>query len=460
MATNASVSFFLDTRRIKKKTNKYPLKLRVYYQELVQFYTTIFDLSRDEYQKLDAKRVSDELQEIRETLKKVIVAANAVIDRQEVFSFDDFERDYIRNNPHFIQKKAKVETAVDKPVPVAEEFDFSEYVERFPIFEEDHSGAGCISTVYFSCIKRLLQEGRIGTARSYQDSYTSLKKFGGNLLFVAITPSFLYQYESWMLNQGRSKSTIGIYLRPLRATFNEAINDGLIQREKHYPFGRRKYQIPTSKNVKKALMPDTIADIYYDTPSCESEQRAKDFWFFCYFANGMNIKDVALLKYKNIQGEYLVFERAKTSRTTRTNPKLITVYINEDIATIIDRWGNKDRDPNNYIFPIFEQGISLLRQYDLNLLFVKFVNFWMAKICERLGIEKKATTIVTRHSFSTRLKQAGASTEFIQEALGHTEKKTTENYLDSFENDVKKEFAKSLAEFKRLPAATDRAQAV
>jgi len=50
----------------------------------------------------------------------------------------------------------------------------------------------------------------------------------------------------------------------------------------------------------------------------------------------------------------------------------------------------------------------------------------MAKIKERLGIEKKVTTVVSRHTFSTQLKRLGASTEFIQEALGHTDKKTTE----------------------------------
>jgi integrase/recombinase XerD len=46
------------------------------------------------------------------------------------------------------------------------------------------------------------------------------------------------------------------------------------------------------------------------------------------------------------------------------------------------------------------------------------------------------------------VKRSGASTEFIQEALGHTDSKTTENYLDSFENNMKKEFAKKLYGFK------------
>ncbi len=39
------------------------------------------------------------------------------------------------------------------------------------------------------------------------------------------------------------------------------------------------------------------------------------------------------------------------------------------------------------------------------------------------------------------MKNSGASTEYIQEALGHTVKLTTENYLDSFEKEIKKEFA-------------------
>jgi site-specific recombinase XerD len=63
-------------------------------------------------------------------------------------------------------------------------------------------------------------------------------------------------------------------------------------------------------------------------------------------------------------------------------------------------------------------------------------------------IDKKGTTYVARHTFSTVLKRSGASTEYIQEALGHSDIKTTENYLDSFEKDVKKEFAQRLTAFK------------
>ncbi len=71
------------------------------------------------------------------------------------------------------------------------------------------------------------------------------------------------------------------------------------------------------------------------------------------------------------------------------------------------------------------------------------------RIGERLKIEKKITTIVSRHSFSTQLKRSGATTEYIQEALGHTDKKTTENYLDSFGKEIKKQYADMLVSFKK-----------
>jgi integrase/recombinase XerD len=74
----------------------------------------------------------------------------------------------------------------------------------------------------------------------------------------------------------------------------------------------------------------------------------------------------------------------------------------------------------------------------------------MRKIKTKLGIEKKVTTYVARHTFSTVLKRSGVSTEFIQESLGHTDIRTTENYLDSFEKDVKREFAGKLTAFKQV----------
>lgn len=150
-----------------------------------------------------------------------------------------------------------------------------------------------------------------------------------------------------------------MYLRPLRTIFNEAIEEGIIKKEIYYLFGRRKYRIPAAKNTKKALELSDVKKIYYYQcdPKNISQPRAKGFWLFSYFGNGMNPKDIACLQYKNVQNGYINFERSKTERALRSDPKPIIVFITDDVQAIIDRWGNKDRSPKTYIFPIMEHRI-------------------------------------------------------------------------------------------------------
>ena len=432
---------------MKMKTNEYPLKLRVTFERVTEYYQTIYDLQEVDFKKLSATRVSEELQTLREKLKEIERTAKNAVQELEQFSFIEFEKDYIKDNPLFRHRKlAEVIQPSGK-----DDFDYSPFLKRFTIFKDDHSKSGCVSNSFFSYIKSKLKEGRIGAAVCMHCSYKSLMKFGGNVCFREITVSYLNQYEQWLRNNKASKTTISIYVRGIRTIFNEAIEEGIIKREKCYPFGRRKYRIPNSKNIKKALELSDISKIYYYEckSRIEGEQKGKDFWLFSYFGNGMNVKDIAFLKWKNIHDGYLIFERIKTERAMRSDPKLITVFINEDMWSIIERWGNKDRSINNYIFPILEHGMTPLRQYDVVQLFLGLINEWMERIRKQLGIDKKITTYVARHTFSTVLKRSGASTEYIQEALGHADIKTTENYLDSFGKEVKKEFASRLTSFKK-----------
>jgi len=68
--------------------------------------------------------------------------------------------------------------------------------------------------------------------------------------------------------------------------FNEAFL-GIIRKDKCYPFGRRKYRLPMSRNIKKALSQTDLEKIYNYEPTCNQEKWAKDFWLFSYFANGI-----------------------------------------------------------------------------------------------------------------------------------------------------------------------------
>ena len=77
----------------------------------------------------------------------------------------------------------------------------------------------------------------------------------------------------------------------------------------------------------------------------------------------------------------------------------------------------------------------------------KNINKHIDDIAKALKITKRVTTYTARHSFATVLKRSGVSTEFISESIGHADLRTTENYLDSFEDDAKVENAKKLLDF-------------
>jgi integrase/recombinase XerD len=443
---SVATAIILDTRRIKAN-KKFPVKLRVNFSRETIYYSTIFDLEESQYQKLSAPRISADLRIIKDKLKELERDVERAVKETIPFRFIDFEKRFIQHHPLFKHRKQRSAVVLASSPDV---FDYSSFVKKFPILLEVGLEEGSIAYAYQTFIKKLLVEGRISNAVIYHCSYVSLKKFRGNVRFTEITPTYLVAFEQKLRGEGLSKTTIGFYLRPLRAIYNEGIEEGLAQKDRSYPFGKRKYQIPTSRNIKKALTIDDVKRIYYydDEQLTETEQRYKSYWLFSYFANGMNPKDIACLRYENIQDEFIIFERAKTESSLRNDPKTITVFINEDMREIIRKWGNPHRSPKDYIFPILQNNITPLRQYTLIQNLVSVINDCMKRILMDLKIDKKATTYVARHTFSTVLKRSGASTEYIQEALGHTNKKTTENYLDSFEKEEKKQYANKLLAFK------------
>ena len=243
---------------------------------------------------------------------------------------------------------------------------------------------------------------------------------------------------------------MGIYLRPLKAIINRAIEDGTLPKDYNYPFGSKtamKYQIPTSKNIKKALDKKELKALFdYKAESNSWEERALDFWKFSYMANGMNMKDISLLKRCNIKEGFIEFVRAKTVNTNRTVIP-IKVYLTDELKAIIVKHGKKNRGPNTLIFQIIRQSDTLENQSADLKQFIKMVNKYTRKIILKIGVEKDCTTYTARHSAATTLKRAGSDIHQISEAMGHASISTTKVYLGSLDDDSKKELAKLLTAF-------------
>lgn len=405
-----TTAIILD-KRVERKDGTYAVKLRITHNRYQKYYPINEFLTVEQWEKTLDANSRGQYKKNRIYFTEIEQRAINIIHNLNTFSFPAFEKKFNKDSKQ--QKDALM--------------------------------------LMHDYIEKLKEEKRYGSAQSYSDALNSIKKFletqnRKRLLAWNITPDWLKSYEEWMLKNDRSYTTIGIYLRSLRTIVNIAIEQGTIDRDE-YPFSKRKYQIPSARNTKKALKLSDIKKIVDYIPVNKYEERAKAFWLFCYMCNGINVKDIAKLRYRNINGNKITFIRSKTENTSKQERKTISVPINDEIRKIIDKYGTSSKNPDDYVFNFISIEDSPEEQFNKIKYATKKINKFMKKIGESLELDLRITTYTARHSFATVLKRSGAPIEFISESLGHKDLKTTENYLDSFEDEVKEAYQKKLLDF-------------
>ncbi len=165
---------------------------------------------------------------------------------------------------------------------------------------------------------------------------------------------------------------------------------------------------------------------------------------FLYQANGMNVKDLCYLRYKDVKGYYFSFIRAKVEAISYSKAKEVSVFITEDMWQTIRKYGNRIEGPETFIFPFLTDDMNPIQADDRVETIIYQINKWMKVVFQELGINERSSTLLTRYSIANHLKQLGASTEVIKDMLGHSSVKTTEIYLNSFQVDVHGEYVKKL----------------
>lgn len=366
------------------------------------------------------------------------------------YSEEDFEKIWVdKRKPKAYNTERLKLTAIEN-----EASDVADNLSRFSFeaFERELFSSqpkeGDVNTYYKRAIDNFKQNNQISTSKLYEYSLDSLLEYHGKdkLTFQTITTNWLKGYERHMVEEnGKSKTTLSMYVRTLQAVFNNAIEDGVIVKDE-YPFGKRKYSVPKPKGIKKALTADQLKKLYEAIPENDLQQKAKDFWFFSYSCNGMNFKDIAYLRYKNLSDDTLKFSRAKTA-TTDADQAPVVVYLTDFSKGVIEKYGQPDKSPNKLIFSIVDLMDSPDEQYRKLKLFVRFVNQHFLKFAKSAGIDEKISTYWARHSFATTAIRSGASMEYVSEALSHSSMDTTRGYFAGFEDEKKKEIARKLMEF-------------
>ena len=274
-----------------------------------------------------------------------------------------------------------------------------------------------------SIIAKLKQNGKVRTSETYKSTLNSFKKFrqDEDIMLDCLTSEIMEEYEAWHHKRGVAPNTISFYTRILRAVYNRAVEDDII--ENRNPF--RKVYTGVDKTVKRALPLPVIKKIKaLDLSLTPALDFARDMFLMSFYLRGMSFIDMAFLKKSDLKNGYVTYRRRKTGQ------QLIIEWTKE-MQMILDKYPENKSD---YLLPIIRNsGLNercTYRNTGYN------INHNLKRIAGMVGVTIPLTLYVARHSWASAAKAKGIPLSVISEGMGHDSESTTQIYLASLDTSV------------------------
>lgn len=272
-------------------------------------------------------------------------------------------------------------------------------------------------------IIKLKQNGKTRTSETYTVTLNSFKKFrhGEDIMLDCLCSEVMEAYEAWHQQRGVSPNTISFYTRILRAVYNRAVEDEII--ENRNPF--RHVYTGVDKTVKRALPISIIKKIkVLDLELIPALDFARDMFMMSFMLRGMSFIDMAFLKKTDLKNGYIIYRRRKTGQQ-------LTIEWTKEMQMLLDKYPENDSD---YLLPVIRNvgtnEIYTYRNVGYN------INHNLKTIAKKVGISIPLTLYVARHSWASAAKAKGIPLSVISEGMGHDSEATTQIYLASLDTSV------------------------
>lgn len=290
--------------------------------------------------------------------------------------------------------------------------EYNHYIREYSLF---HFTEGLIET--------FRQNGKTRTSETYKSALSSFKNFRKNedVMLDCLTSEIMEAYEAWQCKRGVTPNTISFYTRILRAVYNRAIENDII--ENRHPF--RHVYTGIDKTIKRALPLTAIKKIKsLDLSLAPSLDFARDMFLMSFYLRGMSFIDMAFLKKSDLKNGYITYCRRKTGRQ-------ITIKWTKEMQTILDKY---PENTSNYLLPII-RGIGVnercvYRNVGYN------INRSLKNVATMVEIKISLTLYVARHSWASAAKAKGIPLSVISEGMGHVSETTTQIYLTNLDTSV------------------------
>lgn len=197
-----------------------------------------------------------------------------------------------------------------KKVEISEHLGFYEYSERFIKNQKTISSKKKYKTI-------------VANFRAFLSSYTDCD----NVKLIDITDVLVEDYSNFLFEETELKETTSYrYLKFLKTIINKAIEQNQVNYIRH-PFSAIKFKNITT--LKEYLNIDEVHRLnnlkYEDDTYLGITRNMTIFQIYC---QGLRISDTLLLRYKDIQDDYLCITVRKTQKTMK-------IFINDILKDII-----------------------------------------------------------------------------------------------------------------------------
>jgi integrase/recombinase XerD len=390
---NANVNISLDTRR-EKSDHTYPIILRLSFQERNTSIPTGVSVALKDW--------DDEEKIIKRTYRGT--------------------ESHVRLNNYIQKLKTQALDTILKLQEAGKLNSLSVTAIRDRISKQDSKNS------FFSYaeqqVQDLINSHRIGTARSYKGIIAILKTYtkGRDLKFTDIGYSFLSGFELQHRSKGGGLNGLSVYLRAIRAIYNKAIKEGIVEKEM-YPFND--YKIKSAPTAKRALEWTSLQKIIdIEIASTDKLFNARNYFLASYMMYGMNFTDMAYLKKTDIQHGRIQYRRKKTA-------KIYDIKISDSLAVLFSQY-NTDTD---YVFPILKTDTPITQAKEIQWARKRY-NAKLKLLAKKCELPETLTSYVSRHSFATQAMLKAIPLNAISSMLGHSSIKTTEIYLKSLPSNI------------------------
>ncbi len=272
-------------------------------------------------------------------------------------------------------------------------------------------------------IIKLKQNGKVRTSETYTAALNSFKKFrkDEDIMLDCLTSRIMEAYEAWHQSRGVAPNTISFYTRILRAVYNRAVEDEVV--ENRNPF--RHIYTGVDKTVKRALPLPVIKKIKaLDLSLAPPLDYARDMFMMSFMLRGMSFIDMAYLRKTDLANGYVTYRRRKTGQQ-------LTIEWTKEMQLILDKY---PENASGYLLPIIRNLGTNERCTYRNAGYN--INRNLKKIAKKVGISIPLTLYVARHSWASVAKAKGIPISVISEGMGHDSEATTQIYLASLDASV------------------------